>query len=674
MDANTDNLFAAVTEGMIEQPVETTMAVTTPAETGESELLAAAAQPIAGLSGAPDIPMTEISAESVVDVVPQTVADAVDAMTDEAQTIAPIISAIESEPPAPAVLADVAEMPSGSIELDFPVARRMDEEIAETETHENAPAEPPVQSTINREAAISEVENIEGAQQEDSHEVVHLETQSEVSSPESAKDISSPEPPIPESPREVSKEEAIWNELLEAHNEHRIVEMRVVRRIKGGLILDYKGFDVFMPHSYWHFRTDFDESEIDGALGKIISVHVREITPFEKRRAVASRKKVALNEMFTGITRNAVLEGTVSGLTSFGVFVKLGAAGTGGIEGLIHISELAPYHVVTPADVVAVGQPIKVRVVRLDKKRGRIWLNASEFLPSKWLGAAEKYPVESIQKGAVTEITKHGMYVQLEQGIVGFVHGSEITWMSRWKDPGTMFHSGDEVEVRVVEISEEKRQLSLSVKRAKENPWEKIVATYQKGTFWEGKIKEIGEKGAVIELPDGTEGFLPRSKMMVKRDEPAPALHAGDVQKLKVIDVDAEERFLIFAIPFQREPRQNGAGGEFRRDDRRPAGEPHREGGNAPRGEHGGGDEPRKDFKRGNDSRRENKHRDDFNRDGDRDSRHSDRRRGGDSHDSRNSRDSRDSWERDVRDDSAGSFTNIGSMISDAVKKKLRAK
>ncbi|HZV13229.1 MAG TPA: S1 RNA-binding domain-containing protein [Candidatus Kapabacteria bacterium] len=349
-------------------------------------------------------------------------------------------------------------------------------------------------------------------------------------------------------PAAPTHEELIWQELQEAQKQKSVLEMRVLRRVKGGTVLDYKGLDVFMPLSHWHIRHTFDETEIDQALGKTIPVQVVEITPFAEKRAIASRRKLLLKERFAGITAGAVMQGKVTGITDFGAFVDLG-----GVEGLVHVSHLAPYHIRKPSDIVSVGQEVTVKVLKIDPKRGRMWLSMEEFVASPWTGAAERYPVGSIHKGTVTDVKKYGLYVQLEQGIDGFVHISELSWTHRIKEPADLFKAGDQVDVCVTEIKEDKKKMELSIKKAKENPWDKIAAMFSKGTLWDAKVKEVVEKGAVVELPHAVDGFLPKSKMARDRDEAPPELHAGDTLQLKVIDVSAEKQFVILAIPFQND-------------------------------------------------------------------------------------------------------------------------
>lgn len=368
-----------------------------------------------------------------------------------------------------------------------------------------------------------------------------------------------------------------WKELQDAQRERKQIEMRVVRKIKGGTILDYKGLDVFMPFSHWHLGPEFSDQEIDNALGKAVSVRVIEVSAPEKGRAVASRRKMLMEERCASFKEGMALKGKVSGITSFGIFVDLG-----GVEGLVHISQLAPHKIQNPSAVMKVGDEITVSIYKIDQKRGRVWLNLSDFAGGPWKEAAAKYGVGTIHMAKVVLLKKYGIFVELEPMVEAFVHVQELSWTRRVKDPADVYKVGQEIEVKILKLKEAAHKIEASVKQVKESPWVNFATTYRKGATCEGKVKEVVEKGAVIELPDDVDGFLPRSKMMQRGSDVVPELKVGDVLNLRVVDFSAEQQFIILGIKYEnpnpegqrgpRGPREERRGGDRdrgpRRDDR----------------------------------------------------------------------------------------------------------
>ncbi len=350
---------------------------------------------------------------------------------------------------------------------------------------------------------------------------------------------------------------AKWKELQEALHQKKTVEMRVLKKVKGGTILDYKGLDVFMPFSHWHLGTESGDAEIDKVLGHSIPVRVIEVSSPEKGRVLASRRKILMEERCAQLKEGEEMKGRITGVTSFGVFVDVG-----GVEGLIHISQLMSRRGMTAAEQLKVGDEVDVSIFRIDQKRGRVWLNLRGFVTDAWKEVPAKYPLGSVHKAKVVDIKKYGVFVELEPGIEAFLHAQEMSWTSRIKDPGEQYKQGDEIEVKVLKIKENAQKIEVSVKQLAEDPWPMLALSFRKGTVCEGKVKEVLEKGIVIELPDKVDGFLPRSKMSPRGGgDPIPDPAVGDTLTLRVVDVSAEKQFIILGI-FTPRPERS-------RDDRR---------------------------------------------------------------------------------------------------------
>jgi ribosomal protein S1 len=371
-------------------------------------------------------------------------------------------------------------------------------------------------------------------------------------------------PPAPPKKEPLSAEViAKWKELQEALHQKKTVEMRVLRKIKGGTILDFKGLDVFMPYSHWHIGPESGDAEIDKLLGHPLMVRVIEVSSPEKGRVVASRRKILMEERCAQLKDGQELKGRISGVTSFGVFVDIG-----GVEGLIHISQLMSRRGMSAAEHLKVGDEVDVSIFRIDQKRGRVWLNLRGFLAGAWKEVPEKYPVESVHKGKVVDIKKYGVFVELEPGIEAFLHAQEMSWTARVKDPGDVMKVGDDIELKVLKVKETAQKIEVSLKQTTENPWDALAITYRKGTVCEGKVKEVLEKGVVIALPDHVDGFLPKSKMTPRGGgDPLPDPAVGDSMQLRVVDVSSEKQYIILGT---HTPRPDRPRDDRPRDDRRP--------------------------------------------------------------------------------------------------------
>jgi small subunit ribosomal protein S1 len=331
-----------------------------------------------------------------------------------------------------------------------------------------------------------------------------------------------------------------WERILTTAKEDDVVTGLVTRKIKGGLLVDI-GVPVFLPASQVDVRRPSDVGEF---VGRKIEAKILKIDR-ERRNIVISRRKHIEDEKAE--TREKLLEelepgqickGVVKNLTDFGAFIDLG-----GIDGLLHITDMSWGRVNSASEIVSEDQEIEVMVLSIDRDRGKIALGLKQKTPSPWTDISEKYPVGSIIKGEVVNIVNYGAFVKLEEGVEGLVHISEMTWTKRINHPSEVVSVGQEVTVKVLGIDEEKREISLGMKQVEVNPWELVSEKYPPGTVIEGKVRNLTNYGAFIEIEEGIDGLLHVSDISwtKKISHPSEILNKGDTVKCVVLSVDEEK-------------------------------------------------------------------------------------------------------------------------------------
>jgi small subunit ribosomal protein S1 len=339
----------------------------------------------------------------------------------------------------------------------------------------------------------------------------------------------------------------VWDTIEKAANEKTPVMGTVVSRVKGGLTVDI-GLKAFLPGSQLEIRP---VRNLDGYLGQQIEVRVIKLNK-KRGNVVVSRKELLEEEQNTKrsstmehLGEGAVLTGTVKNLTDYGAFVDLG-----GIDGLLHITDMSWGRLTHPRDLVNVGDEIQVKVLKFDKDKQRVSLGFKQLTPDPWLDAAERYPVGARVHGRVLSVTDYGAFVELEQGIEGLVHLSEMTWSKRLKHPSKLVKPSDEVDTVVLSVNPADRRISLGMKQLMENPWENLSERYPTGTIVEGRVRNLTDFGAFIEIEDGIDGLVHVSNLSwTKRvKHPSEVVKKGEKVKAVVLGVEPQNRRLSLGI------------------------------------------------------------------------------------------------------------------------------
>lgn len=301
-----------------------------------------------------------------------------------------------------------------------------------------------------------------------------------------------------------------WERILETCSEGQIIEGRGVRKIKGGLLVDI-GVPVFLPASQVDVRRPSDLSEF---IGRTIRAEVIKIDR-ERRNIVISRRKVIEKErndvrskLLEGLTEGTVIKGTVTNIADFGAFIDLG-----GIDGLLHITDMSWGRVNHPSEVVKAGEEIEVKVLRIDREREKIALGLKQKDASPWEDIEANFPLNSRVTGKVVSLVSYGAFVELLEGVEGLVHVSEMSWTRRINHPNEVLEAGQEIEVVVLDINREKHEISLGIKQTEVNPWELVAEKFPPGTVIEGQVRNLTNYGAFIEIEPGIDGLLHVSDM-----------------------------------------------------------------------------------------------------------------------------------------------------------------
>jgi small subunit ribosomal protein S1 len=339
----------------------------------------------------------------------------------------------------------------------------------------------------------------------------------------------------------------VWDTVEKAANEKTPLTGTVVGRVKGGLTVDI-GIKAFLPGSQLELRP---VRNLDAYIGQPIQVRVIKLNK-KRGNVVVSRKEILEEEQterrshtLEHLEEGAVLTGTVKNLTDYGAFVDLG-----GIDGLLHITDMSWGRLTHPRDLVNVGDEIQVKVLKFDKEKQRVSLGFKQLTPDPWLDAAERYPIGARVRGRVLSVTDYGAFVELEQGIEGLVHVSEMTWSKRMKHPSKIVKPGDEVETVILQVNPADRRISLGMKQLLDNPWEHLGDKYPTGAVVEGRVRNLTDFGAFIEIEDGIDGLVHVSNLSwTKRvKHPSEVLKKGEKVRAVVLGVEPENRRLSLGI------------------------------------------------------------------------------------------------------------------------------
>jgi len=332
-----------------------------------------------------------------------------------------------------------------------------------------------------------------------------------------------------------------WEQVLRTKKEGDVVEGKCIKKIKGGLLVDI-GVNVFLPASQVDVRRPHDIGDFIGRTIRSVVLKIDE----ERRNIVISRRKLieeereeAKRKLMTTVKEGDLVTGTVTNIADFGAFVDLG-----GIDGLLHITDMSWGRVSHPSEVVRIGDKIEVKILNIDREKEKIALGLKQKETSPWEEIEAKYPVGCRVRGAVVNLMSYGAFVRLEEGIEGLVHISEMSWTRRVSHPSEMVNVGDEVDVVVLDINKEKLEISLGMKQTEVNPWELVAEKYPPGTIIEGKVRNLANYGAFIEIEPGIDGLLHVSDISwtKKVAHPNEVFKKGDIVKCLVIEVDREKQ------------------------------------------------------------------------------------------------------------------------------------
>ncbi|MGH9457984.1 MAG: 30S ribosomal protein S1 [Thermoanaerobaculia bacterium] len=346
--------------------------------------------------------------------------------------------------------------------------------------------------------------------------------------------------------REKAERVRVWDELEKAWREERPVEGRILDRVKGGLSVDV-GVKAFLPGSLVDIRPI---KNLESLKGKQFSF---KIISFDKKRnnVVVSRKAIVeveqgakKRETFANLEEGKVVRGIVKNITDYGVFVDLG-----GVDGLLHITDISWGRVTHPSEYFNVNDEIEVVVLKFDPETERVSLGYKQRVPDPWLDVALRYPIGSKVRGRVVSLTDYGAFVELEEGVEGLVHISEMSWTRRVR-PSKLLTVGEEIEAVVADVNVPNRRISLSLKALEENPWETIEARYPVGSTVQGRVRNITDFGAFVEVEEGIDGLVHISDMSWTRrlKHPSEMLKKGDQVTARVINVDGENQRLSLSI------------------------------------------------------------------------------------------------------------------------------
>ena len=334
----------------------------------------------------------------------------------------------------------------------------------------------------------------------------------------------------------------IWEKVIQSYEKGEILQGKCVRRIKGGIVVDLGGVDAFLPGSQIDVRPirDFD-SLIDTYMDfKIVKVnHARKNIVVSHRVLVEQEMKGQREKILTELERGQVLEGTVKNITDFGVFIDLG-----GVDGLLHINDLSWGRVSHPSEVVALDEKINVVILDFNEAKNRISLGLKQLQPHPWEDVEKKYPVESTVRGKVVSISDYGAFVELEKGVEGLIHISEMSWTQHIKHPSKILAVGEMVEAKVLSIQKDDRKISLGLKQLEPDPWESLSERYPVGTRHNGKVRNLTNFGAFVELEEGIDGLIHISDLSwtKKIRHPGEVVKKGDEIEVIVLNVDRDNR------------------------------------------------------------------------------------------------------------------------------------
>jgi small subunit ribosomal protein S1 len=348
--------------------------------------------------------------------------------------------------------------------------------------------------------------------------------------------------------REMARREEAWDRLEKAYASEERVDGAIFGRVKGGFTVDLGGAVAFLPGSQVDVRPVRDAGPLMGLKQpfQILKMDRRRGNIVVSRRAILEESRAEQRaEVIGNLTEGQAVDGVVKNITEYGAFVDLG-----GVDGLLHVTDMAWRRVNHPSEILSIGETVKVQVIKINKDTHRISLGMKQLQDDPWDAVEAKFPLESVHTGRVTNITDYGAFVELEPGVEGLVHVSEMSWTKKNVHPGKIVSTSQEVEVMVLEIDSSKRRVSLGLKQTQRNPWEVFAETHPEGTEVEGEVKNITEFGLFIGLPGDIDGMVHLSDLTWegRGEDVINDFRKGDMVKAKVSEVDVEKERISLSI------------------------------------------------------------------------------------------------------------------------------
>jgi len=348
------------------------------------------------------------------------------------------------------------------------------------------------------------------------------------------------------SKRKAEKIEA-WLKVMETVHENDIVTGTVTRKIKGGLLVDI-GVNVFLPASQVDIRRPADIGDYIGRTIQCIVLKIddaRRNIVVSRRALIESERAEKKSQLLSTLEVGQLRKGVVKNIAEFGAFVDLG-----GIDGLLHITDMSWGRIGHPSEMVSIDQEIEVQILHVDREKEKIALGLKQKSASPWESVESKYPVGSVVRGTVVNVMSYGAFVKLEEGIEGLVHISEMSWTKRISHPNELVHIDDEIDVVVLNIDKNKQEISLGMKQTQANPWDKVAERYPPGTMVNGTVRNLTNYGAFIEIEEGIDGLLHVSDMSWTRkiSHPSEVVEKGQTIECKVLSVDQQRRRIALGL------------------------------------------------------------------------------------------------------------------------------
>ncbi len=338
-----------------------------------------------------------------------------------------------------------------------------------------------------------------------------------------------------------------WDAIIYSHKEGDIIQGKITRKIKGGYLVDI-GMEAFLPTS---LATLKGYGSIEKQFGQLLDFKISKINK-PRKNVVLSRKDVLQEKLqqerskvLSELIKGQIIAGTVKNITDFGAFIDLG-----GVDGLLHITDMSWGRINHPSEVVKVGDKLEVMVLDIDKTGGKIALGLKQKSPNPWLDVDSKFPVGSKLKGRVTNLLPYGAFIELEKGVEGLVHVSEMSWKKKISHPSELLKVGDEIEVVVLDIDRQSQRISLGIKQLEQDPWGDIEAKYAVGSKVKGKVRNLVDYGAFVELEEGLDGLVHISDISWTKKvvHPKEVLKKGDEVEALVLSVDKANRKIALGL------------------------------------------------------------------------------------------------------------------------------